>query len=147
MEWLNKLPVWAGNIPAWFLAATVIIALIKIWPKMREQGIAERLSIKDGYKDTIKDLEARVEQCHRESRQRERELQDEINTLKLRLSNEALQRIQSEISLVQTLIQIVPDAEQLKNIMAALESRQMRMVRDERARLDSMKAGDKNEGA
>lgn len=149
---LSKMPDWMGSLPAWatffVVVGYIVVQWLKNQPALRKQESEERQHDRDTDQDRIKRLETLVEECHAQSRIREAELQEEIDTLKMRLSNEALQRIQSEISLVQTLIQIVPDAAQLKAIIAGLESRQVRMVREEMNRLNVEKeAGDENEGA
>jgi chromosome segregation ATPase len=119
----SKFPGWAGSVPMWGVFAMILITLIKIWPQLRQQGIDERLNIRDRYLERIKDLVADVQHCRDECDAQERRLQAEIDILKDKLNNEAWQRVQGEISLVNTLIQIV-DAPQLKAILAALEKRQ-----------------------
>lgn len=127
---MDKWPSWVGGVPA---LATLIIVIgyiviqwLKNQPVMAQQKIDERLNIKTGYRDTIARLEQQVHECHEESRERERQLQDEIDVLKARINNEAFQRVQSEISLVNTLIQVV-DAPQLQIILKALEAKQVRL--------------------
>jgi transcriptional regulator of NAD metabolism len=93
---------------------------------MEQQKIDERLSIKTGYIGRITSLEAAMKKNQEECEKDKEELRDIIEQLREKIRNEAEQRVQGEISLVSTLIQIV-DAPQLKAILKALEQRQVRL--------------------
>jgi hypothetical protein len=125
----DKFPSWLGSAPLWGVFAMILITLIKVWPQLKQQGIDERLNIRDRYLARINEMRTEVaiareevRQCKRDCDAQEVRLQGEIDILKNKLNNEAWQRVQSEISLVNTLIQVV-DAPQLKAILAALEKR------------------------
>lgn len=120
-DFFLKFPV-LGSIPMWGVFAAVLIALIKIWPQLKQQSIDERLSIRDRYLLRIKELVQEVKDCRADCEEQERRLQGQIDGLKTKINNEAWQRVQSEISLVHTLIQVV-DAPQLKLILDALKAR------------------------
>lgn len=135
MPWvatLDKLPSWVGSVPAWTTLIVVIgyilIQVVKNHPVVEQQKITERLNIKEGYVRRISDLEKAVKECQDECKKQQDESAKIIQTLQEKLNNEAMQRVQGEISLVSTLIQIMPDAEQLRRVMAALEARQIRMA-------------------
>jgi hypothetical protein len=133
-------PSWAGSVPLWGIFFMAVIALIKAWPKLKEIGVQERQGIRDPYVKRIRELAEDVKQCRKECdeqevrlrremeekgeahRAREEELKGEIDALKNKMNNEAWQRVQSEISLVRTLIQVV-DAPELRVILEALQKR------------------------
>ncbi len=131
MPWMDKWPSWMGGLPA--LATFIMVAgyIIQQWvknrPTMQQQEIDERRARSSTYQGRITTLENQVRECHERSERREAELQGEIDLLKDKINNEAMQRVQSEISLVNTLIQIVP-ADELKKILTELENRQIRLV-------------------
>lgn len=131
LEVMNKLPSWAGNIPVWILLAIVFAGLVREWlktqPVREQQKIDERLKIKEGYIGRINDLEDAVRECQRECEEHKKELRKVIDQLQDRVNNEARQRVQSEISLVSTLLKVV-DAPQLKIILDELEKRQTTMA-------------------
>jgi biopolymer transport protein ExbB/TolQ len=136
----SKFPAWAGSVPMWGVFAMVLIALIRVWPRLRELSIQERANVRDPYLRRIAELAADVKDCRescekqekelreeiaqnkRECDDRETRLKDEIDSLKTKINNEAWQRVQSEISLVNTLVQVLPSAE-LKLILDALQKR------------------------
>jgi hypothetical protein len=122
-------PTWLGTPSQVGLLVVVFLALIKVWPTLRQQNIDAWLASKQSYVERIKDLERQVKECQADSikkdqdaDKRERRLQDEIDALKTKINNEAWQRVQSEISLVSTLVAVVPNAE-LKIILEALQRR------------------------
>lgn len=139
-SFFSHFPTWAGNVPMWGVFAMVLIALIKVWPKLKEIGVNERQGIRDPYIQRIRELADDVKHCRQECDEQERRLRHEIDgvkrgsdereaalkeridVLRTRVNNEAFQRVQSEISLVNTLIQVV-DAPQLRTILKALEDR------------------------
>jgi seryl-tRNA synthetase len=131
---LDRLPPWMGSVPAWttlvMVVGYIIIQWIKTRPAVLQHQIQERLNVSDSNLERIKHLEAAVRQCQLECEQHKTLLNKKCETLQERLNNEAMQRVQSEISLVNTLIQVV-DAPQLKIILAALEARQTRMLKVE----------------
>lgn len=118
----NKFPAWAGSVPMWGVFAMVLITLIKVWPVLRAQTLAERVNMRDRFLARVKELSAEIKTARDECDTLKRKMQEEIDLLKNKLNNEAWQRIQGEISLVHTLIEIV-DAPQLKRILDALERR------------------------
>lgn len=130
---LDKLPPWMGSLPAWSLLILVIgwivLQRVKNQPVIRQQDIDERLAIKSGYIGRITQLEADVLLCRENCDAQEIRLQTKIDRLQDQLNNEAIQRVQGEISLINTLIDVV-DAPQLKAILQALEKRQLRLQID-----------------
>lgn len=125
MDW-TRWPSWVGT-PSQFgllvvVLGTIIIAWIKVWPKLRQLTIEERASIEDRNQTRIQGLVRDVKECREECREQEVRLTEKIDMLQNKINNEALQRVQSEISLVHTLLEIV-DAPQLRLILAALEKR------------------------
>jgi hypothetical protein len=142
--WENLRP-YIGNAPMWGVFAMALIALIRAWPKLKEIGVNERAGIRDPYLKRIRELAEDVKSCRRECDaqerrlrqemddnkrecdQREREFKKEIDSLKEKMNNEAWQRVQSEISLVNTLIQVV-DAPELRRILEALQKRSATMI-------------------
>lgn len=119
-------PSWIGTPSQLGLllvvTGSIVLGYIKVLPKLLELKIGERASNKDRYTARVKELKEEVKACRDECDAQERRLQDQIDLLKTKINNEAWQRVQSEISLVHTLIQVV-DAPQLKIILAALKQR------------------------
>jgi hypothetical protein len=126
----DRWPIWLGGVPAGatflIVLGYIVIQYLKNQPLIQRQNMEERLNVKRGYKDRIKELEFQVDRCHEESRRREYELQSEIDALKEKMNNEAWQRVQSEISLVSILLEVV-EAPQMKAILDALKVKQARM--------------------
>lgn len=118
-EW----PAWLGSPSQVVLLVLVVIALIKIWPILQKQVFEARASREGRYGERIRHLEIELHKCHEECAAKIEKLQTKIN-------NEAWQRVQSEISLVSTIIQVV-DAPQLRQILAALERRKMTLIQIE----------------
>lgn len=137
-------PAWIGTLPAWgtffMVLAAITVAVVRIWPRLKELGITERQGIAQNYINRIIELKADVKECRdncdaqearlrkeiddnrKECDAREEDLKRQIDELKTKLNNEAWQRVQSEISLVNTLIQVV-DAPELRVILEALQKR------------------------
>lgn len=140
----NLFPAWIGTLPAWgtffMVLAAITITTIRIWPRLKELGITERQGIANNYINRIIELKNDVKQCReecdaqevrlrkeiddnrRECDDREEQLKNEVDHLKTKINNEAWNRVQSEISLVNTLIQVV-DAPELRVILEALQKR------------------------
>lgn len=137
-------PAWIGTLPAWgtffMVLAAITVAVVRIWPRLKELGITERQGIAQNYINRIIELRAEVKECRdncdaqearlrkeiddnrKECDAREEQLKQEVDRLKMKINNEAWQRVQSEISLVNTLIQVV-DAPELRVILEALRQR------------------------
>lgn len=130
VEALNNLPPWIGSVPAWsaliIMLGYIAIQALKNKPVLNQQAIDDRHRIKEGYVKRIEVLEAAVKECERKCDEREEIFKEQIEKLQERIRNEAEQRVQSEISLVATLIDVVP-AEQLKKVLAALQAKQVRL--------------------
>jgi hypothetical protein len=128
---LENVPSWAGNVPAWFLVGAVIIAFIKVYPKLREQTIQERFAIKNGYAARIKSLEQDVKN-EQTARKDDRDkcgkemavLRDVISDLEDKIIGMQRQAIQEQISLINAIISSV-DTPELKALMRSLESVQV----------------------
>jgi hypothetical protein len=107
----------------------IILAFIKVWPIIRQQNIDFTAAARKAYEDRIVAAEAktqracdRLAECERLCDEREEAFKNTIDELKTQINNEAWNRVQSEISLVNTLIAIV-DAPQLRVILEALQRR------------------------
>lgn len=121
-------PSWIGT-PSQFavavmVAGSILIAYFKVWPIIRQQNIDERLKTSGNYIERISVLETQVRECEQRSDEREARLQEKVERLQTSLNNEVAQRVQSEISLVNTLIEVV-DAPQLRAILKALEQKRI----------------------
>jgi hypothetical protein len=121
-EFMRSWPSWLGSPSQFALLIIVILALIKVWPIIQKQLMDARAGREGRYSKRIRELEDNLERCHRECGER-------IDKLQTKINNEAMQRVQSEISLVSTIIQVV-DAPQLKAILAALEKRKGLLLLD-----------------
>lgn len=131
---------YVGTVPMWAMLAIIVVAYLQMRPKMKAVEIKERESIRDPYLTRINELREDVEKCRQECNLQERELREEIDSnkkacdereealkkeiddLKTKINNEAWQRTQSEISLVTTLVQVLPDP-LLKKVLEALNRR------------------------
>jgi hypothetical protein len=132
-------PAWIGTPSQLALlvvvSGSIIIGYIKVLPQIlklrqdertskRELEASERDRIAGYYRTEVQALKERLEACEKKCSDDNTEAQKKIDYLQGRVSNEALQRVQSEISLVNTLIQVV-DAPQLRTILTALEKRKV----------------------
>lgn len=115
-------PAWLGTPSQFALLAVVVITLIKTWPLIQKNLMDAKLLKEGGYAKRITDLEGKLDECKRDCDERDRTSQTTIDSLKQQINNEAWQRVQSEISLVNTLIQIVPNP-MLGQILEALKKR------------------------
>lgn len=118
----SKLPDWAGTMPQWLLFATVVLGFFKIWPTIRQQNFDFTAAAKKAYDERILKLEDDLKECARLSDEREDMFKAEIDRLKTKINNEEWQRVQGEISLVNTLVQLLPNDE-LRIILEALQRR------------------------
>lgn len=122
MEELRNIPPWVGSFPLWALFLTVVGTLIKTWPLIQKNLIDAKMLKAGGYAKRITELEDKLSNCEVKCDEREVLFKKEIDDLKQKLNNEAWQRVQSEISLVATLVQIVPNP-MLGQILEALKRR------------------------
>lgn len=119
-------PTWIGT-PSQFgllvvAIVSVVVAYIKVLPKMSELRIGSEQYNRAELVRQVSQATKDIKTCRDECAEQERKLQGQIDTLKTKINNEAWNRVQSEISLVHTLIQVV-DAPQLKIILEALKQR------------------------
>lgn len=128
MEEFINWPTWLGTPSQVLTLAIIVITLIKTWPIIQVKVIEARLTREGRYGARISELEQSLKACHDECQER-------IDKLQTKLTNEARQRIQSEISLVHTLISVV-DAPQLRTILAALERRRSLILSEGIEQLD-----------
>lgn len=127
MEWFVW-PSWIGT-PSQFgllilAVGSVTVAWFKIWPRMKELGIGERQKEREDLLGRIRELRDFVTVCEKKCDDQAERLQGIIDGLRDKITNEALQRMQSEISLVNTLIEVV-DAPQLRAVLHALEAKKV----------------------
>lgn len=123
-EQLNHLPPWTGSVPLWALFVTVLVALIKAWPKLRELTIKEKASIADRYSIRIKELAEEIRECRRLCDEQEARQLRKIEVLQDKISGMQRQHVQEQISLINAIISSV-DSPQLKGLLRALESVQV----------------------
>ena len=119
---MNGLPDWAGTAPMWLIFGAIVTTLIKTWPVIMERVEMAREGRRAHAGGRIGELEALLDECRKECDRRDEIYKTEIDALKTKINNEAWQRVQSEISLVNTLVQLLPNNE-LKLILEALQKR------------------------
>lgn len=122
-DFMKDLPSWVGTAPQWAMMILLAIAVVRTSPQWLEAMFTAVQNRRSADRKRITELEAAIAECRRLCDEQDARLQQKIEDLQHKLSNEALQRVQSEISLVHTLIQIV-DAPALKAVLTALERRQ-----------------------
>ena len=120
-DWIGT-PSQLGLLLAFIGSA--IIAYIKIFPKVLEIRMTSQQNLQTQDRERITELVAQIKEIEDRCDERERELMAIIDDLKSKINNEAWQRVQSEISLVSTLLEVVP-AQQLKQILEALQKRKI----------------------
>ena len=122
MELLDKVPIWAGNVPArillFSLGTYVAIQWLKNKPIIEQQKINERLAIKTGYTDRIKRLEEKVDSNFKQCEQEKKELHEQIGALERELIGLRRQHNQEQMSLINEIISSV-DAPELKTVLGS----------------------------
>lgn len=110
-----------GTAPQWVLLAAVLIALIKIWPVLREQTLKVRMDREQGWREQCEllraELAAQRQQCEAENSQ----LKDRIHKLEEQIWGLRRQHIQEQLSLINSILHSV-DAPELKTLLRALEA-------------------------
>lgn len=115
------LPAWVSSVPIWGLFATVLIAVIKIWPTLQAQAISERLAKRDRYITRITELEAAVEECRRQCDEDQENMRVTIDGLRDEIYGLRRQHVQEQISMINSIIESV-DSPVLKNLLKTLQS-------------------------
>lgn len=115
------------DIPLWGAFFVLLGILIRQVVPFRQQKLDhENVQIKQ-YADTCTQLRGEVRTALEKLRACEEECDRRITKLQNKINNEAMQRVQSEISLVRTLLQVVP-APELTTVLKALEARKILLV-------------------
>lgn len=125
-EGLPELSPLIGTIPQWGMFILLAIAVVRTSPQWLQTLITAAKDRKDRLGKRISELEQKLHDCEEKCDQREAVFKEEIDRLKTKVNNEAWQRTQSEISLVTTLVRILPKPE-LQQVLEALQ-RQSRML-------------------
>lgn len=105
----------SGTAPQWGVLFLLAVVVVRTSPQWLTVWSTLKLARQERVAARITELETSVRECREECDR-------QTDSLHQKLRNEAEQRVQSEISLVSTLVQIV-DAPQLRAILTALESR------------------------
>jgi hypothetical protein len=112
-QFAQLLTEWNG-IPIWGMALVMLITLIKTYPIIQRNLLEARERRESRYSSRITELEAAVTACQKECEEHKQSLHSEISGLKA-------QHIMQQITLLRTIVDIFPDAPQLKLLLRALE--------------------------
>jgi hypothetical protein len=137
-SFLETIPPWAGSVPLWLLCASVAVAFIRVYPRLKELGITERQGIAQNYINQIIVLKTEVEACRRDCdakdekyystiRDLEKNYSEQVRHLENELLGRDRQRIQEQISLIMAIMNAVGDNPQLSGLLKTLESVQVAM--------------------
>lgn len=124
-------PAWIGTPSQLALlvvvSGSIILGYIKVLPNILKLRKEER----EGRRQADADERENIASYYRERltgcEQRIKELTELVEALQQKIAGDAMQRVQSEISLVNVLIQVV-DAPQLRQVLDALESRKISLA-------------------
>jgi hypothetical protein len=118
---IGELPAWAGTVPQWFMLASILITIVKLYPVVRKQNMEHANVQVKQYAETclalrndVRVLTDKLIACEDNCDKEIRKLHEEIFGLQRN-------NIQSQISLVNAIIQSV-DAPELKTMLKSLES-------------------------
>lgn len=138
LSFLQTIPPWAGSVPLWLLCASVLVAFIRVYPRLKELGITERAGITQNYTNQIIELKKEVASCRKDCdakdekyystvRKLEQEHDEKIKHLENELLGRDRQRIQEQISLIMAIMNAVGDNPQLSGLLKTFESVQAAM--------------------
>lgn len=124
-------PTWIGTPSQLGLllafVGSVFLAWLKVYPKILELNLTDQARKRSELYAHIDRLNAELKTCKDECDAQEVRLKEQIERLVTKVNNEERQRVQSEISLVKILIDIVP-APQLKAILDALQKKDVTLA-------------------
>lgn len=121
-ETLMNLPSWAGSVPLWALLGTVVIALIKVWPSLKQLDQTSEAAIRKELRERVEELKGDCKRATDAIRECQENCDKETNALREQMLGMRRQHVQEQISFARAIIDSIPESGQLKVVLNALEA-------------------------